>query len=237
MTPRTAAQALAAATSALTGDSDVTDILARLVRDTAEVLAAQAVGLLMIGQDGDLELLSASSHQAAELELFQIQHDDGPCVEVIRTGTAAAWPSAAEMLARWPATGQVIVGAGFQSAQAYPLRWHGAVIGAMNIFSGRPSSAGADADAGALGQAFADVAAVVIVQSAEVTADQITDRVRQALAARTVIEQAKGVLAYSRGLDMAAAYDLLRELAAASGRKLTAAAADVIAQAQRQNGN
>jgi GAF domain-containing protein len=232
MTARTVAQALADAASALTGDNDVTDMLARLVDDARGVLGAQAVGLLLLTESGDLELLSATSHRAAELEIFQIQHDAGPCVDAIRTGTVVSVSGTSEIRGRWPDTGPAIVDAGYSAVHAYPLRWHGRTLGAMNVFrdDARPQQASED-DAG---QAFANIATIVIVQPGGLTRQQVTDRVQQALEARTLIERAKGVLAYTRDLDMSAAYDLLRALAADSGASLTAAAADVIARAQER---
>jgi GAF domain-containing protein len=230
MTTRTATQALADATAALTRGSDITDVLDRLIRDSAEVLGAQAVGLLVLSGGGDLELLSATSHQVAELELYQIQQDTGPCVDAIRAGSAVSHSDPDDIRARWPGVGAAITGAGYQAVHAYPLRWHGHTLGAVNVFhraAGPPAE-----DAGLLGQAFADIATVVIVQTADLSTRQITDRVQQVLQARTAIEQAKGVLSYTRNLDMASAYQLLRGLAADHHTTITATAADVIACAQ-----
>jgi len=233
MTTRTAAQALADATAALTGGSDATDVLDRLVRDSAEALGAQAVGLLMLSGGGDLELLSATSHQVAELELYQIQLDTGPCVDAIRAGTAVSHYGPDDIRARWPKVGAAITGAGYQAVQAYPLRWHGHTLGAVNIF--HHAATPPAADDGLLGQTFADIATVVILQTADLSTRQITDRVQQVLQARTVIEQAKGVLSYTRNLDMATAYDLLRHLAADQRTTLTATAADIITRAQARD--
>jgi GAF domain-containing protein len=232
MTARTAAQALADAASALTGDDDVTDMLARLLDDARDVLGAQAVGLLLMTPDGGLELLSATSHRAAELELFQIQHDSGPCVDTIRAGTALSVADTREILDRWPQVGPAIVAAGYSAVQAYPLRWHGRTLGAMNVF--RDEAGPPDASAAATGQAFANIATIVIVQPTGLTPQQVTERIQQALEARTIIEQAKGVLAYTRELDMSAAYDLLRALAAERQASLTATAADVIARGRQR---
>jgi hypothetical protein len=232
MTTRTAAQALADAASALTGDSDVTDTLARLLDDARSGLGAQAIGLLLLTQGGDLELLSATSHRVAELEIFQIQHDSGPCVEAIRAGAAVSVAGADDILARWPEAGPAILGAGFRAVHAYPLRWHGRTLGAMNVF--RDGASPLEGSVEAIGQAFANIATMVIVQPTSLTRQELTDRVRQALEARTAIEQAKGVLAYARNLDMSAAYDLLRDLAADSGASLAATAADVISRARQR---
>ncbi len=73
MTARTATQTSAA----LTRGRDATDVLDQLVRDSAEVLGARAVGLLVVAAGGEVELLSATSHQMAQLEMFQIQQDNG----------------------------------------------------------------------------------------------------------------------------------------------------------------
>jgi transcriptional regulator with GAF, ATPase, and Fis domain len=232
MTARNATQAFADAASALTGGSDVTDVLARLVRDSAEVLAAQAVGLLILDGHGGLELLSCTSHRVAELEMFQIQQDSGPCVEAIRTTEAISDEGRDRILARWPQTGPAILGAGYQSVQAYPLRWHGHTLGAMNIFRAEPYVRKEDDQL--LGQAFADIAALVIIQSTDLTSAQVSGRLGRVLASRAVIEQAKGVLSYNRKLDLAAAYDLLRDIAAENRSTLSATAANIVAWAQQR---
>jgi transcriptional regulator with GAF, ATPase, and Fis domain len=232
MTARTATQALAAATAALTSGRDVTDVLDRLVRDSAEVLGAQAVGLLVVAEDGNPELLSATSHQMTELELFQIQHETGPCIDAIRGGIPVSARSQADIRARWPLTGEVIIGSGYQSVHACPLRWRDRTLGAMNTFyrSARPATADSDL----LARALADMATAVIVQAAGLTAEQITERVEQALQARTVIEQAKGVLAYTRDIDLADACDLMRRLGAEDRATITDTAASIISRAQNR---
>jgi transcriptional regulator with GAF, ATPase, and Fis domain len=231
MTGRTAAQAFADATSALTHDHDVTDVLARLIRDCAEVLSAKAIGVLVLNAHADLELLSATSHRVAELELFQMQQDNGPCIEAIRRSAVVSVIGEQAIKDRWPDVGLAIADAGYDAVHAYPLQWHGHTLGAMNVFHAKPSAAPPEQEQ--LGQAFADIATIVIVQSTDLTLPQVTDRVQQALQARTLIEQAKGVLAYQHNLDMATAYDLLLTVTG-SEAALTATAAGVIDHARQQ---
>ena len=86
MSARTASDAFAAATAALVTETDTAGILANVLADTAEVLRADSVGLLVYTpRRNQLELLSSTSHVAAELELYQLQHDTGPCLEVMHS--------------------------------------------------------------------------------------------------------------------------------------------------------
>lgn len=80
-------------------------------------------------------------------------------------------------------------------------------------------------------QAFADIAALVLVQHHQTDAVELRERTNEALVGRTVIEQAKGVLAFRHGLAIDEAYTTLRDRAATSGSSLTAAAAEVVDQA------
>jgi len=81
---------------------------------------------------------------------------------------------------------------------------------------------------------LADLATVAIVRSGHVDMGAASLSVRRALQGRTVIERAKGVLAYTRSVDMVTAYDLLVQLTEESGLTLSETAASVIRQAQRQ---
>jgi hypothetical protein len=110
------------------------------------------------------------------------------------------------------------------------MRWHGHTLGAMNVFHATPEPA--TADGRALGQAFADIATIVLIQTTDVSLQQVTANVQEALSARTTIERAKGVLAYRRGVDRATAYDLLVAMVGAEST-ITATAVQVIATAQR----
>lgn len=222
-------RAFADAAAAVVNQDDVTDILANLLSSCTELTASAGLGLLVRSGSGELELLSATSHQAAEIELYQLQHDLGPCLESVRTGHPVAGGSQTDMVERWGPVGQAIADAGYQSVYAVPLRWHGEVLGALNAFRRIPGPAAAD-DALLL-QAYADVCTIVIVQSAGQSMQQLTRRVDAALGGRTVVEQAKGVLAYFNEVDMAAAYQLLRARAAAENLTLSEAAARIVATA------
>ncbi|MFI5693883.1 GAF and ANTAR domain-containing protein [Kribbella sp. NPDC051586] len=232
MTATTASQAFVDAAAAIVQQDDVADILVRLLNDCAGLTGAGAIGLLVKDGHGRLEILSATSHQAVELELYELQHDAGPCVDAARDGSQFSVRSPGEVAARWGEVGEAIVAAGFHAVHAVPLRWHGQLIGAMNTFHATAETA--DDESLQLTQAFADIATVVIVQPVVVTSNELDERVRTVLEGRTVVEQAKGVLAETSGVDVAAAYQLLVQRATQNGSTLTEAATAIILEAQRR---
>jgi GAF domain-containing protein len=222
----TAASALAAAISSLVRDYDMVGTLSQLCADCADVMGAATAGIMLADDGKPLEMMAASSHRAMDIDLYEIQAGQGPCIEAARTGRASIARSADEIIARWPAFGPRAVAAGFLSAVACPLRWHGDVIGAINVFF--PQARGVEGDEQRMVQAFADVATIAIIHAGLPPTDDLARITRHALAARTVIEQAKGVIAAETGLDMADSFDRLRALARERGQLLETLAQDIV---------
>ena len=77
-------------------------------------------------------------------------------------------------------------------------------------------------------QAFADVAAIAIIHAGLPPIRDLARITRRALAARTVVEQAKGVIATQTGFDMAASFDHLRALANQRGQPLETFARELV---------
>jgi hypothetical protein len=224
-----AADALARASAALVGETDVVGFLAILLASSADVLRIDASGILV--QDGQqLDLLAASSHAAIELELHQAQLVEGPCIDSHLSG-AAVNAHGPDLVTRWPKFGRMMLDAGFSAVHASPLRWHGQALGAMGMF--RRSDDLFTPEEETVAQAFADLATLLIVQTDKVDLDTIRHRVQEALTARIVVEQAKGVLSETQGVDMAEAYQLLLGRAEGNGADLTTTARAVIDQAHR----
>jgi len=231
---RSATQAIGAATAAMLSGRGGTDVVARLVRDCLPVLAADAIGVVVRISDTDTELLAATSHRASELELYQIQQAGGPCFDAMRDGEIISGVGADELVARWADVGQAIVNAGFLSVHAYPMRWHEVVMGGLNVFAHEARAATPEQDE--LAQAFADLATVAIASSGDLTPDELTERIRIALETRTVIERAKGVLAWQRRIDPADAYDELLAEVDETGGSVVDVARDILRRAQEQTG-
>jgi AmiR/NasT family two-component response regulator len=107
------------------------------------------------------------------------------------------------------------------------MRLRGSVLGALNMFhvhagQMRPGDVAA-------AQALADVATIAILQQrAAAEAKLLNEQLSEALNTRIVIEQAKGMIAQQRGVDMKAAFAALRDHARTHNLRLTDVARAVI---------
>lgn len=210
----------------LVDDFDVIDFLHQLTVRCVDLLEVQAAGIMMTDQRGGLQVLAASSEEARLVELYELQHDEGPCLDAFRSGVAVDIRGVAEMTVRWPHFTPALQGFGFRSAQAIPLRLRRETIGALNLFGS--AADGLSADRMLLGRAFADVATIGLLQERSISASEIlVEQLQTALNSRVVLEQAKGVLAERAGLSMDEAFHLLRRYARGQGRKLSEVAAAV----------
>ncbi|MEU8221517.1 GAF and ANTAR domain-containing protein [Kribbella sp. NPDC048915] len=226
-----ASQAFVNAAAAMVGPSDVVGTLTGLLDDCGSLTGASALGVLVRDPNGGLELLAATSHATAELELYQIQRDSGPCIETVDTGHPIHVTGRAEIEERWGDVGRAITAAGYVQVNTRPLHWHSEVIGAMNAF--HRADEPLDADALRLSQAFADMATTAIVQAGDLAPADVAARIAKALQSRIVIEQAKGALAEEYGIDMAEAYQrLVRVSRDHTDETLTETAARILREAQ-----
>ena len=83
-----------------------------------------------------------------------------------------------------------------------------------------------------LAQALADVATIALIQDrAAADKTMVNEQLQHALDSRVVLEQAKGVLAFSGDLDMPAAFAALRSYARDHNIKLTELARAVVNRA------
>src|SRR5450432_1475696 len=76
-------------TDTMVADFDVIDFLHVLTDRSVQLLDVSAAGLLLADPRGELRVVAASSEAARLLELFQLQNDQGPCLDCFRAGFAA----------------------------------------------------------------------------------------------------------------------------------------------------
>ncbi|MFI6244407.1 GAF and ANTAR domain-containing protein [Micromonospora sp. NPDC050795] len=203
----------------LVDDFDVLDFLHVLTKRCVELLGVSAAGLLLTDQQGALQVVAASSERTRLLELFQLQTDQGPCLDCFRTGgpvSVADLPTAD----RWPIFAAAAAEVGFAAVHAMPMRLRSEVIGALNLFDVHPRTL--DKSQLRIGKALADVATIGLLQQRAIHRGAIlTEQLQTALNSRVLIEQAKGVLAERLQVDVDEAFALMRSGARNHNRRLS----------------
>jgi len=208
---------------------DVVELLSGLAADCAAVFDIDSAGLLLVDPSGVLHVMAASSEKTRNLELFQLQRDQGPCLDCFKSGEPVIVPDLAAAFERWPTFVPTALAAGYASVHAVPLRLQDARMGALGLF-GRTVGSLSDNDID-LAQALAHVGSVAIVQG-NLIADKvaIADQLQQALNSRVVVEQAKGILAQLGNLDMEEAFAVLRRYARDHNQRLAVLANSVVSR-------
>lgn len=212
----------------LVDDFDVLDVLHTLTTQCADLLGATAAGLLLADSEGRLRVAVASTESARLLDLFQLQNDEGPCLECYRRGVPVGTAQLDTTDSRWPRFAGAAVAEGYTTVLALPLRLRGEVIGALNLFGdswGAPLSDGEIP----IAQALADVATIAILTD-RLARDHtlLTEQLQTALNGRVAIEQAKGALSYQFGIGTDEAFARLRARARSTRRRLVEVAEDVV---------
>jgi transcriptional regulator with GAF, ATPase, and Fis domain len=211
----------------MVSDFDVAELMLQLADACLELLEVDAAGLMLIDANGELRLIASAPDMMHDLEVFELQSDEGPCLDTIRTGTAVINVDVQDATERWPRFTAEALSVGIRSTHALPLRLRGDLIGAMNLFSMAEQRL-SEGDV-ALGQALADVATIGLLQQ-RASRDQtiLAEQLQVTLNTRILIEQAKGVLAERSGLHPADTFHYLRTYARTTGQPLRSVAWQVI---------
>ncbi|WP_345514292.1 GAF and ANTAR domain-containing protein, partial [Phytohabitans houttuyneae] len=153
------------------------------------------------------------------LELYQLQNQEGPCLDAYRTAAPVINTDLRGAGPRWPRFAPHATAAGYRSVHAFPLRLRNEVIGALGVF-GNDVGDFDDTDAQIV-QALTDVAAIGLLQQRAISRGEIlTEQLQGALNSRIVIEQAKGAIAQAHNVDVDVAFNLIRAYARRNNRRL-----------------
>ena len=196
-----------------------------------EVPGAESTSITLVRAD---KPFTAAHHGAMSLaaDELQYEHGHGPCMDAGRGGVVLRVDDM-RTETRWPDYVAHVVDTGVRSSLSVPLPYQGSTIGALNIYSSRPTAIASQEslDAGL------EVAETIGVAVANADAHwQVTEQARNmrlAMESRAAIEQAKGVLMAQRHVDAEAAFEILREASQRYNRKLRDIATGIVESTQQ----
>ncbi len=193
----------------LVDDFDVVELLTKLTERCVNLLGISAAGVMLASPPDELRLVASSSDTMQVVELFELQANQGPCLDAFRTGEPVRHEGLRSGSGPWPKFAEVAVAAGFRSVSALPLRLRDTTVGALNLFS--VEEVPMDESDALVARAFADLATISVLQHGVATeAQRVNEQLSGALASRILIEQAKGVIAERAGIEISEAFSRLR---------------------------
>ena len=196
----------------LVTDFDVVDLLTALADRCVSVLGVSAAGVMFASPAEELRLVASSDEAMRVVELFELQAQEGPCLDAFRTGERVEHETQRADTGRWPRFAPVALEAGFRTVLGLPLRLRETTVGALNLFSTEDTPL--DERDVMVAQGFADMATISIIQHGATSETQrINEQLSRALTSRIVIEQAKGVIAERAGIEITEAFSRLRTYA------------------------
>jgi GAF domain-containing protein len=211
----------------LVDEFDVIEVLTMLCNRCVDTIDVDAAGVMLVSPTGELQYVASSSESMRLLELYQIQVDEGPCVDCFHSGDAIIDRVLANEGDKWPNFSPRAIELGFHCVYCLPMRLRGRVIGALNFF--RVDTQALDPNDVVVAQGLADVATIAILQhQSSLDAKILNSQLNHALNSRIIIEQAKGMISQSLSCDMDVAFNRLRAYARNHNAHLTAVAGSIV---------
>jgi len=178
-------------------------------------------------------VLAATDERARQLEELQFALGEGPCVEASSGGRPVLEPDlVAAGSPRWPRFGAAVLDAGVRAVFAFPLRFGAIRVGVLDLYRDAPGPLTTPDLVEAL--AFADAATAVVLHLQDHEGDAgAGSPLIGPIDSRAVVHQATGMITIQLGVSLAEALLRLRSHAYASGRTVSAIAADVVSRRMR----
>ncbi|MCU1416787.1 MAG: transcriptional regulator [Schumannella sp.] len=188
---------------------DTVELLQSLVESCQELLGVTDAGILLMGATGELELVASTNESSMLVETMQWGAEAGPAIESFTSGRAVSMPSLDDADGRWPRFGELALNLGYHSVHALPMRLREKTIGSLSLLNMEQGPL--DEMDVLTAQALADVATIGILHERALHESSVlVQQLQGALNSRVVIEQAKGVISFTHGISVDAAFDVIR---------------------------
>jgi GAF domain-containing protein len=205
---------------------DIHAALVELADRVTHVLDLRGSGV-SLAQGGRLEFDTGNKVDIAALEQVQQDTQSGPCVDAFHTGAPVVVADLTAETRRWPRYCQVAQQLGISAVASIPMRLDGQAVGAFNLYA-RGVRVWEPQDVAAA-IVMADMATAYLINASHHhQQEQLAEQLQQALDARLLIEQAKGMLAARHQISPDQAFERLRHHARDRRAKVHAVAQAIV---------
>ena len=205
--------------------SQVAEFMQQVAQLAAAVVPAAACGVTM-RRDHEAATVASSNELARHVDEIQYGTGQGPCLSAMLAGETVTITDLASDQ-RWPEYRDRALAAGIRSSVSLPLATAGRSVGALNLYRTEPGTFSTEQvrNAWAFARQAMSALTLVLRQTEQMTVEV---QLRDALAARALIDQAIGILMGQRRCDATEAFGILRETSQHLNRKLRDVAVDTI---------
>lgn len=212
---------------------DLSGFLVAVARVAASVLGDSTACGITFRYDGNMLTVASSDERAEMLDETQYRTHDGPCLEAARTGRIVDVPDTRKE-GRWPDYVAIAVEAGVRCSVSLPMTLGEDTFGALNVYGFDRSHQFDDAERRRLEIFAAQAAGTLRVGALRIDDGALLNQMEQALASRTLIDQALGIIIAQQRCTATAAFGLLRAESQRTHRRVRDVAADLIGRTSGQ---
>lgn len=213
------------------GDSTMEEALTNLCEAAIGAVAPAVMAGISMTVDARMGTYVFTHPEVVDVDQAQYDTGDGPCIDSFRTGATVAIDSM-HRPGPYPRFRHVAASHGFGSVLSLPMRAGPHTVGALNLYA--RTDRAFDDSAVRSGLAFAEPAAFLLLNhQAYWDARSLSENLRQAMASRAEIEQAKGIIMATTGCSPDQAFDQLRQQSQHENLKLRDLAEELVRRYQR----
>ena len=209
--------------------SDVDEFLHQLAVHAAETLSTGSTAVhcgATLLRDKKMATVASSGDQALELDELQYDYDDGPCLSAARTHTLVSVPDVRRE-ERWRPYLDAIAPRGVGSILGVPLDLGDEARGALNFYASEPQAFDDEALSDAVSYARQATASLLLAVRIGRLADS-RDHLKTAMASRTGIDLATGILMAQNGCGQKEAFEMLRAASSHRNTKIRDLAEQIV---------
>ena len=227
-----ARSALSELSALLLSTETTEELLQGVAMLSVRALATATTCGITLEHDGRPRTVATADALAAELDEWQYELDEGPCLQAMRTGEVVSVPDLAEE-GRWDGYPAIAMSQGVRSMLSTPLVVDTKPVGVLNLYS--RAVAAFDGNDSQLVQLLADLAAATVTASLRRHDElALTANLRSALSSRAVIDQALGIVMAQQHCTPDEAFAALRTVSQRRNVKLRTVATEMVTAVQQE---